>query len=387
MSAKLASLLLLLLSLQLAALLIATAQRPAAVNELGLTTAEMVEARGYLAQSHRLPVEPGYVLDLVQVVNPKMGEPARGPVIFFHGIATDASIFLIASTGSKLAKNYATPANATTTTIPIRKHQSARSLPLLLSNLGYSVWLVNRRPAPTSQKLSGQPALLGQQRAGATLIRALEAPLAPLVALSNGKLLSQLGSLVQAPVRALVDSLFNSSLALMAPDGHPPPPPPLNDQQAAYWNFSMDVQAELDVPKVVQYVLERTGAPKVALVGHSLGAAIVAMALTLDPELNEQGESLVELVSFMLLPLLANNQWNHQRNPNTSVVGGAAGARNQRRPRRHAVPVRVGAQKPAPVSGLLGARVAKRRRRPGAGPGRPVVSVFLFAELALRQPH
>lgn len=263
-------------------------QDPASVKELGLTTAELIEFRGYQTKSHKFEVEPGYVLDVVQIINPKIPNARQDPVIFLHGVTSDSGIFLINSSGAK-PRNYLSPAKDPSRLIDsqletlLEQDPSAKSLPLLLCNFGFSVFMVNRRSAPTSLKNSGRPELLGLQKSGSIIIKAIDVLLKPFVALTNGGLLGKLGTLVQPAVQGLVEAGVRAVVQLMMPEFQ-------TKSEPGFWNFSMDVQVAIDIPKVVDYVLKQTGASKLAMVGHSLGAALIPMALAVSPELNEQGK-------------------------------------------------------------------------------------------------
>lgn len=57
-----------------------------------------------------------------------------------------------------------------------------------------------------------------------------------------------------------------------------------------YWNFSLDEQAQIDLPEVVEYILCESKRPKLSLVGHSLGATLILMALSSNSELQRKGE-------------------------------------------------------------------------------------------------
>jgi lysosomal acid lipase/cholesteryl ester hydrolase len=60
----------------------------------------------------------------------------------------------------------------------------------------------------------------------------------------------------------------------------------LSSSQNEYWKFSIDQYAQFDVPAVVDYVLEQTGASSVSYIGFSQGSAQIFAALSLSEELN-----------------------------------------------------------------------------------------------------
>jgi lysosomal acid lipase/cholesteryl ester hydrolase len=55
-----------------------------------------------------------------------------------------------------------------------------------------------------------------------------------------------------------------------------------------YWEFSMDDYATMDVPAVVDYILDKTGSKHVSYVGFSQGSAQVFAALSLCEDLNHK---------------------------------------------------------------------------------------------------
>jgi pimeloyl-ACP methyl ester carboxylesterase len=57
-----------------------------------------------------------------------------------------------------------------------------------------------------------------------------------------------------------------------------------------FWSFSLDEQAEFDLPAVVEFVLATTGKRRVHLVGLSCGGAIILLGLAAQPGLADKGE-------------------------------------------------------------------------------------------------
>ena len=60
----------------------------------------------------------------------------------------------------------------------------------------------------------------------------------------------------------------------------------LSQSQNEYWKFSIDQFAQFDIPAVVDYVLQQTGASNVSYIGFSQGSAQIFAALSLSEELN-----------------------------------------------------------------------------------------------------
>ena len=62
-----------------------------------------------------------------------------------------------------------------------------------------------------------------------------------------------------------------------------------------------DEMGRYDLPAVVNYILKRTGQPKLIFIGHSMGAAIFYIAVISHPELNDKIEMMIAMaptVSF-----------------------------------------------------------------------------------------
>lgn len=60
------------------------------------------------------------------------------------------------------------------------------------------------------------------------------------------------------------------------------------DTDSAYWAFSMDDMALVDLPAQIDFVLRTTGKPSLGLVGHSQGSTLSVMLLSARPEYNQK---------------------------------------------------------------------------------------------------
>jgi pimeloyl-ACP methyl ester carboxylesterase len=56
----------------------------------------------------------------------------------------------------------------------------------------------------------------------------------------------------------------------------------------AYWRFSMDELALIDLPTQIDYILEKTGQPSAAVIGHSQGGTLPLMLMAVRPEYNNK---------------------------------------------------------------------------------------------------
>lgn len=62
----------------------------------------------------------------------------------------------------------------------------------------------------------------------------------------------------------------------------------LHPSSSRYWNFGLDEMACLDVPTIVDYVLDRTGRSHVSWIGYSQGFALACAALSVNDELQSK---------------------------------------------------------------------------------------------------
>lgn len=283
-------------------------------NGFNSDTANFVEFRGYKADLHFVSPSSGYNLSLVRIINPlintnKNDEFRRyvpsDPILFIHGIFESGKSFLM---NSMLVK----PMDYTSVNVKsikdlnnlrqlLRNEPSANCLPFLLSNFGFDVWLLSRRAALESQRLSDK-----QPDKSFNLIHAIQESIRkqvqntynqfnPLAQMTNNQWFGTSDYLDK--LRAQFNANNNSDNTNIEAD--------LDDQlrkfvysnQATsagssssdkisqnYWHFSLDEQANLDIPKVIDYILTTSQRDRLSLIGHSLGAALPLMTLVKRPE-------------------------------------------------------------------------------------------------------
>jgi len=65
--------------------------------------------------------------------------------------------------------------------------------------------------------------------------------------------------------------------------------------------LSVDEMGKYDIPAVINYILNKTGENSLSYVGHSMGCAVLFIAMTYHPELNSKID-----VMFALAPGAAN---------------------------------------------------------------------------------
>ncbi|XP_074595058.1 gastric triacylglycerol lipase-like [Brevipalpus obovatus] len=97
-------------------------------------TVELIESRGYIAQTHKVETIDSYVLTIYRIVNKPKDGPIHQPVVLQHGLLMSSDDFLIASPGGGMVKD-----NVTGEMIP------SSNLGFVLAAYGYDVWLPNIR--------------------------------------------------------------------------------------------------------------------------------------------------------------------------------------------------------------------------------------------------
>lgn len=246
-------------------------------SQLRLNTSEVVRAHGFKAKDHFYTTSEGYILNLVEVLNPEISggySPKRDPVLFIHGVTTNGLCWIVNAKKSH-PTNYA---NLNAYELGqeglnrlLLNDPTSSSLPLILSSFGHRVFIMNRRGTYQSQgyqfankkpdknpfKRIGKAffgGLLGGKKESRKKLRFRD--------LNLGK---------QDPYHT------QNKLGRLK-----------NQINPNYWNFSLDEQAEHDTPELIDYILSLTNTeePKrVSLVGHSAGGALILMSQIIYPEL------------------------------------------------------------------------------------------------------
>lgn len=79
------------------------------------------------------------------------------------------------------------------------------------------------------------------------------------------------------------------------------------DPKSGYNNYSMDDFVASDMPAMVKYIKERTGAKKMTFIGHSQGTTLFLMSVMHDPIFTE--ESFDNFISLGTVPNLAHTKF------------------------------------------------------------------------------
>lgn len=72
----------------------------------------------------------------------------------------------------------------------------------------------------------------------------------------------------------------------------------LTDKDPRYWDFSWDEMGRVDMPTVVDYILEKTEQPKLLYIGHSQGTTVVFPFIQFNPEYKDKVQAM-----FLLAPI------------------------------------------------------------------------------------
>lgn len=289
----------------------------------GVSAADILRGRGYLAKEFYFYTKDGYKINIVRGRNPLIngGKSALAgtlPILFVHG-TVDAAPTLLSSAGSGVR-----PRNFSKKLRTLHKVQSSENLiellegdpstintPFLALNFGYEVWLVNRRGFNKSKGRRGHE--------NRTLTEAIAS--IPGTFLANGhhpdwikkerphaeadeQLASGEGQTSTTPKQREREThsaltfwkqLFTDHLSLKNLPKALTNFGKFQEQfiqtfDPEFWDFSLDEQAEHDIPDAIEFVVEKTGCSKVHTVGISSGAALILLAAADRPELASKSE-------------------------------------------------------------------------------------------------
>ena len=112
---------------------------------------ELIESRGFKAETHNIITSDGYKLTMFRIVNPNFNKTQRQqmvPVLLQHGLACESSFFLIGSLNGTLQSDNSfveDNGNIITNCDPNSNQTTGMSLAFVLATCGYDVWLGNNR--------------------------------------------------------------------------------------------------------------------------------------------------------------------------------------------------------------------------------------------------
>ncbi|KIZ02122.1 lipase, gastric [Monoraphidium neglectum] len=98
------------------------------------------------------------------------------------------------------------------------------------------------------------------------------------------------------------------------------------DTSVAYWQYSIDELALLDLPAQIDFILKFTGKPSLATVGHSQGCTLPLMLLSAKPEYNAKVWLMMQIGAVTHAEEIQAKYMRHQAELRSAqkVLGGAA---------------------------------------------------------------
>lgn len=204
-------------------------------------TCEILTRNGYIAENHDITTADGYRLNVVRGRNPLIDYDSQDvknkqPVLLVHPKQSSSEIFVVRLQGAR-------PRNLSKVNINeykgdeglgavLNPHSpNSQTLVSLLLDLGHEVWLLDRRGASYR----------------------------------------------------MFNNLDDEGIWYYMTGGQ------YKDHEN-YWNYTLDEEVRYDLPQVIDLVLNVTNRPKISLVGHSTGGALILMALAKYPELSERSK-------------------------------------------------------------------------------------------------
>ena len=277
-------------------------------TKIGITPAESLKQRGYLAEEHFFTTPDGYRLCLTRGRNPlfKSGRSSiisnnvinnREPILFIHGVISTSQVFLSNSAfarpkdftrlfGKNISLSYI---NVDEFARRLDYDPSLKSLPFLAMNLGHEVWLLNRRGTQKSEYKAGH------------LNRTVEEVLKVIPkSLFDARKIISLGGKSRRPknkrldfITILLEKSFHVSKSLIMDAIKRDFESVAHTFDPNYWAFTMDEQVAYDLPMAMDYILansEPTESGKISIVGHSLGAALTLLTMSENREFEARGK-------------------------------------------------------------------------------------------------
>ncbi|XP_053207765.1 gastric triacylglycerol lipase-like [Panonychus citri] len=192
---------------------------------------DIIEARGFICETHYITTSDGYILGNYRIVNPLMPKsfayPQLKPIILQSGFLGSGVDFIIASPRGFVNQSIALNANELDL---IDFDLDGRNLGFILANLGYDVWLTNPR-----------------------------------------------------------GNFYSTNHTTLDPESR------------EFWSFSLDQMANIDLPAMVDYVLQVTGRETIGYIGFSRGSLVMFGLLADQPNYSKKINPFVSIAPPIFL--------------------------------------------------------------------------------------
>lgn len=237
-------------------------------NLVNATTAEIIELRGFKAITHHFCTSDGYQLELVEGRHPDLDieNNHKYPVLFIHGVYSNANYFIANSIGAhpqKLTNRTACDMSLDELQELLADNPNSHSLPFTLMDWNTRVFFMNRRGSVPATRVRCNPK---QGRS--------EEPVQ-----CDQSVFSWLQQVVKEQAMKLFNDIWSLNGCGTCVGGE--------KVDRSFWNYSLDEQVDRDMPESMVKVLNITGKPKLSLVSHSIGSALVLMTLAHRPSLSK----------------------------------------------------------------------------------------------------
>lgn len=232
---------------------------------------EIMRQHEYKATEHIVTTHDGYRISLIRCTNPLINNGRKGldekeVVVIIHGTLANNNYIVVKSVNAR-PKDYRETDPSKMSVDELDKflaNDPARgNLCMLMLQFGHECWFVNKRGSPRSRtRVNGHNPGLEKTKGSISGLKSIVE--------HSFKELSSPGAQPMAIFNSLTTQLYEQITKIANGD---------------FWEYSLDEQAEYDVPQSIEYILKVTKRKTLAVIGHSTGGAITAMALANEPSI------------------------------------------------------------------------------------------------------